>query len=40
MMTASDREAIERAAKVDGMEASTWVRVKVLEIAKGKRYRA
>lgn len=34
MMTEGDRAAIEKEAAVNGMEASTWVRLKILEIVR------
>jgi hypothetical protein len=35
MLTEKDRRAIEKAAKEANLEASTWARMKLLELAKG-----
>ncbi len=37
MMTEKDRAAIEKAAESDGVEASTWVRMRILELIRDKK---
>lgn len=37
MMTEKDRAAIEKAAAAEGFEASTFVRMKILELIRSKK---
>jgi hypothetical protein len=36
MLTDGERAEIDKAAKKDGLETSTWVRLRVLELAREK----
>jgi hypothetical protein len=37
MLTEEERSEIDAAAKRDGMETSTWVRLRVLELARRRK---